>query len=92
MVLIHVYFYQVTMVLKLKYAFYVCLIGQHNMSLLPLIFVSCLCYAQKDFTQIVKFNFHLIKIMILGVSHTVLIVFCNIIHIGSIYLEPHVIY
>ena len=29
--------------------------------------------------------------MILGVSHTVLIVFCNIIHIGSIYLEPHVI-
>ena len=25
-------------------------------------------------------------------SHTVLIVFCNIIHIGSIYLEPHVIY
>ena len=30
--------------------------------------------------------------MILGVSHTVLIVFCNIIHIGSIYLEPHVIY
>ncbi len=49
-VLIHVYFYQVTMVLKLKYAFYVCLIGQHNMSLLPLIFVSCLCYAQKDFT------------------------------------------
>ena len=33
----------------------------------------------------------IIKIMILGVSHTVLIVFCNIIHIGSIYLEPHVI-
>ena len=72
--------------------FYACLIGQHNISLLPLFFVSCLCYAQKDFTEIVKFNFNLIKINISCVTHVVLIAFCNIVFMLVAFILNHTSY